>query len=262
MGIEIHGLQVNYYDQVIINSLDLHIPENKITIIIGPNGCGKSTLLKSIMRIIPYKKGSILLDGENMKQLSQKKISKKIALLPQSPIIPDGIKVRELVAYGRFPHQKMMSGLTKKDYEIIDWALNQTGVYDIKDKLVSELSGGQRQRVWIALSIAQKTDTLILDEPTTYLDMAHQLEVLELLKRLNHENKTTIIMVIHELNHASKFADHIIGMRKGEVIFEGAPIDVITKDNLRRLYEIDAQLIIDQENGYPLCMDYSIIHKN
>lgn len=261
MGIRTHNLQVNYDEKIIIPSLNLEIPENKVSILIGPNGCGKSTLLKSIMRIIPIKKGKIFLNDKDMKSLSQREIANKISILPQTPIIPDGIDVKNLISYGRFPHKKSLSGLNKEDYEIINWAMEKTGILNIKDCIVSELSGGQRQRVWISLALAQKTDTIILDEPTTYLDMAHQLEVLELLQELNRNNKTTIIMVIHELNHATKFADNIIGMKKGDIVFQGNPSDVITKENLRLLYEIDATLIKNEEKGYPICMDYSIINE-
>ena len=262
MNIDIHNLQIAYNDKIIIPCANLKIPENKITILIGPNGCGKSTLLKSIMKIIPIKKGDISLNGINIKTLPQKKLAQQIALLPQSPTIPDGINVKNLVAYGRFPHQKPLSGLTKQDYNIIEWAIEKTGISELKDINVKKLSGGQRQRVWIALALAQKTDILILDEPTTYLDMAHQLEILELLQKLNKENKITILMVLHELNHASKFADNIVGMKNGNVIFEGTPNDVINTENLKKLYEIEATLIKDETKGYPICIDYSIINEN
>ena len=258
MGIEIKNLQISYKDKVIIPCINLKIPENEITIIIGQNGCGKSTLLKAISRIIPIKEGKIFLDGEDMKNLSPRKISKKIAILPQNPIIPSGINVENLVSYGRFPHQKIISGLNKKDYEVINWAMKEANVYKLKDRIVENLSGGQRQSVWIALTLAQQSDTIILDEPTTYLDMSHQLEILELLKTLNKINKTTIIMVLHDLNHAAKFADNIIGMKDGKIIFEGAPKDTITKENLNSLYGIDAKLIQDEEKMHPICIDYSI----
>lgn len=262
MSIDIHNLQIAYNDKIIIPCANLKIPENKITILIGPNGCGKSTLLKSIIKIIPIKKGEIFLNGVNIKTLSQKKLAQQIALLPQFPTIPDGINVKNLVSYGRFPHQKLLSGLRKQDYDIIDWAIEKTGISGFKNRSVEKLSGGQRQRVWIALALAQKTDILILDEPTTYLDMAHQLEILELLQKLNKENKMTILMVLHELNHASKFADNIVGMKKGNIIFEGSPNEVINTENLKKLYEIEATLVKDEKKGYPICMDYSIINEN
>ena len=258
MGIEIRNLEAAYEDRVIIPCANVTIPEGKITMMIGPNGCGKSTLLKSIARILPIKKGEVLLDGTNIKKLSQKLIAQKMAVLPQTPLVPEGITVKDLVAYGRFPYQKPFSGLKKADHEIIEWAMQRTGVFELKDRKVEELSGGQRQRVWISLTLAQKTNILILDEPTTYLDMAHQLEILELLQTLNAEEHTTIIMVIHELNHAAKFADHIIGMRQGRILFEGNPNDVIHVENLRKLYEIEAVLIQNEKKGYPVCVDYSL----
>lgn len=261
MGIQIKNLQAVYEDTVIIPCADLTIPEGKITMLVGPNGCGKSTLLKSAARILPVKKGEVLLDGKNMKKMTQKAIARKMAVLPQSPLVPDGILVKDLVGYGRFPYQRPMSGFGKEDHEIINWAMKKTDVYDLRNQRAGELSGGQRQRVWIALALAQKTEILLLDEPTTYLDMAHQLEILTLLKKLNTEEHTTIIMVIHELNLACKFADHMIGMKNGEIIFEGAPEDVIHENNLRKLYEIDAVLVKNQEKGYPICMDYSLLHE-
>lgn len=259
MGIEIKNLQAAYEDRVVIPCANLTIPEEKITMMIGQNGCGKSTLLKSIARIIPIKKGEIFLDGISTKSISSKMLAKKLAVLPQSPIVPEGITVKNLVGFGRFPYQKALSGLTKEDYEIIEWAMNKTGVYELRERKVEELSGGQRQRVWISLALAQRTEILLLDEPTTYLDMAHQLEILELLQKLNEEEKTTIVVVIHELNHASKFADYVVGMKQGEILFKGAPKDVICEENLRELYDIEAVLMKHEKKGYPVCIDYSLI---
>lgn len=259
MSIEVKNLQAAYGDHIIIPCANIKIPKGKVTMLIGKNGCGKSTLLKAMAHILPIREGEILLDGKEIGKMSQKDIAKKMAVLPQSPIVPEGISVKDLVGYGRFPYQKPLSGLGKEDYEIVEWAMKKTGVYELKDKKVEELSGGQRQRVWIALILAQKTKILLLDEPTTYLDMAHQLEILELLKQLNIDDEVTIVMVIHELNHATKFADHIVGMKDGEILFEGAPKDVIHVDNLRELYEIEATLINNKENTYPICIDYTLL---
>ncbi len=259
MSIEVKNLQAAYGKNVIIPCANIKIPKGKITMLIGKNGCGKSTLLKSIARILPIREGQLLLDGEDMNKISQKDVAKKIAVLPQSPIVPEGISVKKLVSYGRFPYQKPLSGLGKQDYEIVDWAMKKTGVYELKDRKVEELSGGQRQRVWIALTLAQKTDILLLDEPTTYLDMAHQLEILELLKQLNVDEYVTIVMVIHELNHASKFGDHIVGMKDGKILFEGAPKDVIHVQHLRELYEIEATLVNSKDDTYPICIDYTLL---
>ena len=257
MAIELRDVQVAYDDVVIIPCANLRIPTGKVTMLIGPNGCGKSTLLKSVARILPLKKGSILLHGEDMRRMSQKEIARRAAVLPQSPSVPEGINVRDLVAYGRFPYQKPLAGLKKEDHEIIDWAMRKTGVYGLRDRRVDELSGGQRLRVWIALSLALKTDVMIFDEPTTYLDIAHQLEVLELLRRLNREDGATIVVVIHELNLAAKFADHIVGMKAGQIQFEGAPGEVINEENLRNLYDIEAEIERDPARGYPVCVDYA-----
>lgn len=258
-AIEVRNLQVGYDDKVIIPNMNLAFPKGKITMLIGPNGCGKSTLLKTIGRILTPMKGDIILNGEEIRKQAPKEIARKMAVLPQSPGMPSGLLVRELVAYGRFPYQTPMSGLSKEDLEIIDWAMQSTGVYEFADRDVAALSGGQRQRVWIAMALAQKTDILVLDEPTTYLDMAHQLEVLELVQELNRKTHITVLIVIHELNNAIKFADYIVGMKAGELIFHGKPLEVITKENLRTLYSIDATLEMDETGSYPICVNYELV---
>ena len=258
MAIELRGVQVAYDDTVIVPDANLRIPTGKVTMLIGPNGCGKSTTLKAIARILPLKRGEILLNDVNVRTLSQKALAQQLAVLPQSPTVPEGITVKDLVAYGRYPYQKPLAGLSKADHEIIEWTMARTGVDGLAGRRVDELSGGQRQRVWIALTLAQKTDTMMFDEPTTYLDIAHQLEVLELLRRLNREDGSTIVVVIHELNLAAKFADHIVGMKAGQVRFEGAPSEVFTEANLRDLYDIDAEILRDPARGYPVCVDYSL----
>lgn len=257
--IQTKDLQIGYEDEIIINKLNLKIPKGKVTMVIGSNGCGKSTLLKAVSRIIPSRHGEILLHGKSLRRQASKSIARKMAVLPQSPCVPTGLMVKELVAYGRFPYQRPMSGLNEHDLQMIDWAMHSTGVYELKEKMVESLSGGQRQRAWIAMALAQETEILVLDEPTTYLDMSHQIEILKLLKKLNRENNRTIIMVIHELNHASKFADHLIGMKKGNVIFEGKPVDVITKENLVQLYGINARLERSRTGNYPICVDYDTL---
>ncbi len=261
MSIEVKNLCAAYNERVILSDVNLKIPKGRITMLIGQNGCGKSTLLKSMARILPAKKGDIFLEGKNMAGMTKKAIARRLAVLPQSPVVPEGILVKDLVGYGRFPYQKPLSGLGREDHKIINWAMEKTGVYELRERKVEQLSGGQRQRVWLALALAQKTGVLLLDEPTTYLDMAHQLEILELLKKLNQEEEVTIVVVIHELNHAAKFGDHIVGLKNGEVLFEGTPEDVICRENLRNLYEIDAVLVNQKEKGYPICMDYSLIRR-
>ena len=181
-----------------------------------------------------------------------------MAVLPQNPKVPSGLLVKELVSYGRFPYQTPFGGLSEEDVKMVNWAMESTGILEFADRPIDSLSGGQRQRAWIAMAIAQGTEILILDEPTTYLDMAHQLEILKLLKKLNEEHNTTIIMVLHELNNATKFATHLIGMKKGKVIFAGKPIDVVTKENLKTIYGIDATLTVDETGTYPICVDFDI----
>ncbi len=259
MSIEIKDLQAGYDETIIIPKMNLVLPKGKITMIIGSNGCGKSTLLKSIARILKPSKGEIKLNGNQIRDMAPKEIAKQMAVLSQNPIIPSKITVQELVAFGRYPYQKAFRTMTKEDHDIIEWAMKETGVLELKDRDVSQLSGGQRQRVWIAMTLAQKTDILVLDEPTTYLDMAHQLEVLSLLKELNKKNNTTIVIVIHELNLAAKFADNLVGMRKGELIFEGAPLEVLTKENLQELYGIDAKIQLSENGEYPICTDFEMV---
>ncbi|MDB8555794.1 ABC transporter ATP-binding protein [Turicibacter sanguinis] len=257
-AIEVKDLDVAYEQKYIIKNMNLEIPKGKITMIIGSNGCGKSTLLKTIARIITPKKGEIKLDGVSLKAQAPKEIAKKMAVLPQSPIVPSGLLVKELVSYGRFPYQSAMGGLKEKDIEMVNWAMKVTGIAEFSERSVDSLSGGQRQRAWIAMALAQETEILVLDEPTTYLDMAHQLEILMLLQKLNKEENRTIVMVLHELNNATKFADYLIGVKEGEVVFRGKPLDVITNENLSTLYGIDAKLQLDETGQYPICVDFSI----
>ncbi len=260
--IEINGLKVCYDHTVVIPSMNLSIPKDKITMIIGSNGCGKSTLLKSIARIIKPSQGEIVINGTQIKRQAPRELAKKMAVLPQSPTVPSGLLVKELVAYGRFPYQSPFGGLKAHDLKVIDWAMESTGIMELKDRFVESLSGGQRQRAWIAMALAQETEILVLDEPTTYLDMSHQLEILQLLKKLNKENRTTIVIVLHELNNAAKFADHIIGMKEGGLVFEGTPKDVITTENLRVLYEIEAVLQLSEDGAYPICTDFELVKQS
>lgn len=257
-NIKVENIDVAYEDRFIIEGMNLEIPKGKISMIIGSNGCGKSTLLKSIARILTPKRGDILINGVSIKSQAPKEIAKRMAVLPQSPKVPSGLLVKELVSYGRFPYQSPMGGLKEKDIQMVDWAMEATGIKEYANRPVDSLSGGQRQRAWIAMALAQETDILVLDEPTTYLDMAHQVEILKLLKNLNKEQGCTIVMVLHELNNATKFADHIIGMKSGKKVFEGAPLDVITAENLELLYGIKAKLQLDETGTFPICVDFEI----
>jgi iron complex transport system ATP-binding protein len=257
-AIEVKDLDVAYEQKYIIKNMNLEIPMGKITMIIGSNGCGKSTLLKTIARILTPRKGEIKLNGLSIKEQAPKEIAKKMAVLPQSPTVPSGLLVKELVAYGRFPYQSALGGLKQEDIDMVNWAMEVTGIAEFADRAVDSLSGGQRQRAWIAMALAQETEILVLDEPTTYLDMAHQLEILLLLQKLNREQNRTIVMVLHELNNATKFADYIVGVKEGDIVFKGKPLDVITKENLKTLYGIDAKLQVDEMNQYPICVDFDI----
>lgn len=251
-------LTVGYGGNPIINGLDIAIPEGHITAIIGPNGCGKSTILKALSRLIPVQGGTVLLDGKAIAQLPGTEIARKMAILPQSPVSPPGLTVEELVAYGRYPHQRGFGRLNDKDKEKITWALTITGLSALRERDVDTLSGGQRQRVWIAMALAQDTELILLDEPTTYLDLVHQLEVLALLKRLNAETGRTIALVIHELNMAARFADHMIAVRDGAIVAQGEPDEIMTPEVLGRVFEIDALVAKDPRSGRPVCITFDV----
>jgi iron complex transport system ATP-binding protein len=252
-------LSIGYGEALIVKNLSIEIPDKKITTIIGPNGCGKSTLLKAITRIISHQSGNILLDGNDISKVNTKLLAKQMAILPQTPESASGLTVGELVSYGRFPYQKGFGRLTKKDYEVIDWALEVTGTIEFKFRPVDALSGGQRQRVWIAMALAQETEIIFLDEPTTYLDMAHQLEVLELLQKLNYEQERTIVMVLHDLNQAARFADHIIALKDGEIVKAGNCDEVISHKVLKKVFNIDAVIGHDPRTGKPMCITYNLL---
>ncbi|ANZ34066.1 ABC transporter ATP-binding protein [Staphylococcus carnosus] len=260
----LNGQQVTigYGEHVIVSDLDVEIPDGKVTSIIGPNGCGKSTLLKALSRLLSVKNGEILLDGKNIHTQSTKEIAKKIAILPQSPDVADGLTAGELVSYGRFPHQKGFGRLSAEDKEEIDWALKVTGTYDFKHRAINDLSGGQRQRVWIAMALAQKTDIIFLDEPTTYLDISHQLEILELVQELNREHGTTIVMVLHDINQAIRFSDHLIAMKGGDIVSSGETHEVLTKEILEQVFNIDAELSTDPRTGKPMLVTYDLLCKH
>lgn len=258
-SIKTEKLSISYGDFEIVSDLNLKIPKGKITTIIGSNGCGKSTILKTIARILKPKSGVIYINGNDIQGLSSKSIAKEMAVLPQSPLAPNGLTVGELVAYGRFPHQSGFGKLMAKDKEKIDWALKVIGMEEYKDRPIETLSGGQRQRVWIAMTLAQETEILLLDEPTTYLDLAHQLEILQLLEDLNKSRKQTIVMVIHDLNNAARFADYMIGIKDGTIVCSGNPTEIMTKDNLRKVFNIEAVVVNEPLHNKPVCITYNLI---
>ena len=260
-AISVKNLKVAYENNTIIEDLSISFPKGKISIIIGANGCGKSTFLKTIARINKPKNGDIFINDKNIKQIKEKDIAKEVAFLPQGPVCPSGLTVKELVAFGRFPHQKMVGGLNSHDKEVIEWAIKETGLTEFADREVENLSGGQRQRAWIAMTLAQETEIIMLDEPTTYLDMSYQLEALEVLQKLNKEKNITVIIVLHELNNACRFADNIIGLKKGKLICQGRPKDVITKETLKDIYGIDASLELSENGEYPICTEYELLRE-
>lgn len=253
-------LDISYADRLIVKNLNLSIPEGKITALVGANGSGKSTILKTMARIMKPKGGGVFLNGKSIHKQSTKEVAKQLAILPQTPVAPDGLTVSELISYGRFPHQKGFGSLTKEDKEIVRWAIQATGLAPFSDRPVDQLSGGQRQRAWIAMALAQETDLLFLDEPTTYLDMTHQLEVLKLLQRLNAEQGRTIIMVVHDLNHATRFAQHMVAIKHGVVVREGTPREVMTHEVLRDVFGIEADIVYCTRSGVPLCLPYELAH--
>lgn len=257
-AIRVQNLSVAYDENVIIDNMSLSIPAGEISIIIGANGCGKSTLLKTIARVVKQRSGDIFVNDKNIKEQKEKYLATQIAFLPQGPVYPPGLTVKELIAFGRFPHQKMMGGLKSHDKDIIKWAIEETELTEYADREIGNLSGGQRQRAWIAMTLAQETDIIMLDEPTTYLDMSYQLEVLKVLKRLNKNKKITVVIVLHELNNACRFADHIIGLKQGKIICQGPPKEVITEKSLKEIYGIDAKLQLSEDSQYPICVEYNM----
>lgn len=258
-SIETKQLSIGYRDSLIVENMELQIPRGKITVIIGPNGCGKSTVLKSIGRILTPRNGEIYLNGENIRNMKTTDIAKEMSILPQSPSVPAGLTVGELVSYGRFPHRKGIGKLTIEDKEAVEWALKETKLLEIETKDVDTLSGGQRQRAWIAMAIAQQTDIILLDEPTTYLDMSYQLEILELLQKLNQERGYTIVMILHDLNLAARHADYMIAVRDGKIICRGTPWEVMKPEVLKNTFCIKADIMEDINTGRPACVSYNLI---
>lgn len=259
LRLEIESIRVGYENKTIVHGLSLQIPDGKITTIIGSNGCGKSTLLKAITRILKHESGQVILDGQNISKMKTKELAKELAILPQSPESAHGLTVEELVSYGRFPYQKGFGNLSQKDKDVIDWALQVTKTEDFRVQSVDALSGGQRQRVWIAMALAQETDIIFLDEPTTYLDMAHQLEVLELLYRLNEEQGRTIVMVLHDLNQAARFSDYIVALSQGELVKFGTAEEVMVPEVLKKVFNIDPVIGQDPRTNKPMCITYNLL---
>lgn len=247
-------LTLGYDQALIIEQLDLAIPTGKITALVGPNGCGKSTLLKGLGRLIKPRQGVVYLDGRSIAQQPTKAIARQLGLLPQSPVAPEGLTVRELAAQGRYPYQTWLQQWSKADEQAVEQALEITEMTELGDRPLDTLSGGQRQRAWIAMTLAQDTDILLLDEPTTFLDLAHQIEVLDLLHDLNQTQGRTIVMVLHELNQACRYGDHLIAMKAGEVYAQGEPQQIMTEALVQEVFGLDCRIVSDPVAGTPLCI--------
>ena len=252
--LEARDVTLAYGDRVVVEGLDLTVPPGAITSIVGANGCGKSTLLRALARLLAPRAGEVLLDGVPMRRRGTREIARVLGLLPQSPVAPEGIAVADLVGRGRHPHQRALARWSTRDYEVVASALAATGISDLADRPVDELSGGQRQRVWIALALAQETDVLLLDEPTTFLDVAHQIDVLELLTDLNRDRGTTVVMVLHDLNLAARYSDHLIAMRDGAIHAAGTPDQVVTPAMVREVFGLEAHVLADPVSGRPVVM--------
>ncbi|WP_301195738.1 ABC transporter ATP-binding protein [Corynebacterium stationis] len=253
-AVHVKDVSVGYGERTVLDTLNVDIKRGAVTSIVGPNGCGKSTLLRTMSRLLNPTKGEIVLDGKSIHDIPTRKLATQLGLLPQTPIAPDGIVVADLVGRGRTPHQGILGRWSQQDYDIVAEALETTGISDLAERSIDELSGGQRQRVWIAMALAQRTDTLLLDEPTTYLDVKHQLDVLDLLTELNRDRGTTIVMVLHDLNLAARYSNELVAVSGGKVFAHGHPREVITKENVKSVFGIDSVIITDPVSDQPAVM--------
>lgn len=247
-------LVLGYDNRIVVDGLDLDVPMGRITAMVGPNGCGKSTTLRAIARLLRPKGGAVLLDGQVIAKMPTKEVARRLAILPQGPSSPEGLTVERLVWHGRYPHQGFLGTSSPADAEAVAWALAQTHLEPFADRVLDSLSGGERQRAWIAMALAQQTAVLLLDEPTTFLDLGHQLEVLELLADLNQTQGITIVMVLHELNQAARYSDYMIAVNDGRIWAQGTPGEVLTEGLLHEVFGVRAQVMTDAESGKPHCV--------
>ncbi|WP_010268430.1 ABC transporter ATP-binding protein [Paenibacillus senegalensis] len=259
IALSMQDVSLKYNGKPVIEHLKWQVEAGRIYSIIGPNGCGKSTLLKAIARQLKCSGGSVLVDGKQLDSFSPRQLARRLAMLAQSQDPVPDMSVRTLVGYGRFPHKPAWSPMRKEDEAIIDWALTQTGTMKFAERKLSALSGGERQKVWIAMALAQQPDVLLLDEPTTYLDIQHQLEIMELVASLNRLHKVTIIMVLHDMNHAAVYSDELAVMRKGKIYAQGKPEDTLTEQMLADVFGVRAQLSRHPESGRPVCLVTGVI---
>lgn len=248
----VENIKVDYGKNQVLKGINLNIKKGKIVSIIGPNGCGKTTLLRVMSRNLNPKCGRVLLNGEDIHKLKPKVLAKEMAILSQSNGCPEDICIKDLVSYGRYAHKKLFSSLTDEDNKIIDWAINRTGLYEMRNRKVVTLSGGERQRAWIAMAIAQKPSVLLLDEPTTYLDISHQLELLDLIKSLNEKENITIVMVLHDINQAAKYSHELIVIKNGELYCKGAPCSIISDNVLKEVFRLEADIGEDKDTKKPV----------
>ncbi|MFD6426379.1 ABC transporter ATP-binding protein [Streptomyces sp. NPDC060198] len=246
------GLRLGYGSRHIVEDLDIDIPPGKVTMIVGPNACGKSTLLRSLARLLAPSAGTVLLDGKDIRSMPTKSVAGILGILPQTPVAPEGITVADLVGRGRYPRQGWLRSWTAEDDAAVAEALVATDVLELAERPVDELSGGQRQRVWIAMAIAQHTDVLLLDEPTTYLDISHQLDVLDLLTDLNRERGVTMVAVLHDLNLACRYADHLVAMKDGRIVAEGRPTEIVTGELVTEVFRMRCSVVPDPASGTPM----------
>lgn len=250
------------YDQKqILHGINLQIPEGKISVIIGANACGKSTLLKTFARLLPIKSGQILLNQQQIHTFPSRRLARKLGLLPQSPIVPEGITVYDLVCRGRFPYQGFLKGLTEEDHQAVKEAMEIMKIEELADRYVDELSGGQRQRVWIAMALAQRTDILILDEPTTFLDISYQVEILDMLTDLNHKYHTTILMVLHDINLSARYADYMFALKEGKLISQGTPEEVIQEATIFQVFSLRCMVQKDPVSQSPFIIPIGRHHQ-
>ncbi|BFM03821.1 ABC transporter ATP-binding protein [Psychrobacter alimentarius] len=250
------SLTLGYHQQAIIDQLDIDIPKGKITVFVGSNGCGKSTLLKAFARLINPKQGQVILNGADIQQRSTSQVARELSILPQSPQAPESMSVYQLVRMGRYPHQNWLKQWSETDEQKVMEALERASLLDLKDRSVDSLSGGQRQRAWIAMTLAQDTDVILLDEPTTYLDLAHQIDVLDLLYDLNREQNKTIVMVLHDLNLACRYAHFMVAIADKKVFAKGDPSDILDAQNVRHIFGLDCHITTDPIFGTPMCIPF------
>lgn len=251
-----NNLTLGYGDDIIIDDLTIQVPKGKITVFIGGNGSGKSTLLRSLARLLKPKGGDVVLNGNDIAKMRTKEVAKKLAILPQGPVVPEGLTVTNLVEQGRQPHQTLFKQWSETDSEAVNRALEVTNMTEFKNRTVDSLSGGQRQRAWIAMTLAQETDIILLDEPTTYLDMTHQIDVLDLLFDLNENDGRTIVMVLHDINLASRYADHIVAIKDQNIFAQGKPEEIITCNLIHGVFDMKCQVTFDPMFGTPLCIPH------